>query len=91
MKKRHTPEQIVRKLREADRVLSGGGSVADAARQMEVSEATYHRWRQKYGGMEAQSLKRLKALEQENGRLKAIVAEQAVDLRILKEIAEGNF
>ncbi len=91
MKKRHTPEQIVRKLREADAVLSGGGSVADACRRLAVSEATYHRWRRKYDGMELQALKRLKALEQENARLKTIVADQALDLRILKEVAEGNF
>lgn len=91
MKKRHTPEQIVRKLREADRVLNGGGTVADAARQLGVSEATYHRWRQRYGGLEVQALKRLKTLEQENGQLKAMVAEQALDIRILKEVAEGNF
>lgn len=91
MKKRHTPEQIVRKLREADAVQSGGGSVADACRRLAVSEATYHRWRRKYDGMELQALKRLKALEQENARLKTIVADQALDLRILKEVAEGNF
>lgn len=91
MKKRHTPEQIVRKLREADALLSAGASVADVSRKLSVSEATYHRWRRKYEGMEVQDLKKLKALEQENARLKAIVAEQAVDIRILKEVAEGNF
>lgn len=91
MKKRHTPEQIVRKLREADALLSGGASVADVSKELGVSEATYHRWRRKYEGMEVQALRKLKALEQENARLKAIVAEQAVDLRILKEVAEGNF
>jgi len=91
MKKRHTPEQIVRKLREADALLSGGASVADVCIELGVSEATYHRWRRKYEGMEVQALKKLKALEQENAQLKAIVAEQAVDLRILKEVAEGNF
>lgn len=91
MKKRHTPEQIVRKLREADALLSGGASVADVSRRLGVSEATYHRWRRKYEGMEVQALKKLKSLEQENARLKAIVAEQAVDIRILKEVAEGNF
>ena len=91
MKKRHTPEQIVRKLREADALLGGGATVSDVCRKLEVSEATYHRWRRKYEGMEVQELKKLKALEQENARLKAIVAEQAVDIRILKEVAEGNF
>jgi len=91
MKKRHTPEQVVRKLREADARLSGGASVAEVCRELGVSEATYHRWRRRYDGMEVQAMRKLKALEQENARLKAIVAEQAVDLRILKEVAEGNF
>ena len=91
MKKRHTPEQIVRKLREADARLGGGATVAEVCRELGVSEATYHRWRQRYEGMEVQAMRKLKALEQENARLKAIVAEQAVDLRILKEVAEGNF
>jgi transposase-like protein len=91
MKKRHTEVQIVRKLREADALLSGGATVTDVARELGVSEATYHRWRNRYGGMEVQGLKRLKELEKENARLKEIVAEQAVDLRILKEVAEGNF
>ena len=91
MKKRHTPEQIVRKLREADARLSGGATVGEVCRELGVSEATYHRWRQRYEGMEVQAMRKLKALEQENARLKAIVAEQAVDLRILKEVAEGNF
>jgi transposase-like protein len=91
MRKRHTPEQIVRKLREADALLSGGASIADACQRLEVSEATYHRWRRQYGGVDTEALKRLKALEKENSQLKEIVAEQAVDLRILKEVAKGNF
>lgn len=91
MKKRHTPKQIVGKLREADSLLSGGASVAEACRQLEVSEATYHRWRRRYGGVEVQALKQLKSLEKENIRLKKIVADQAVDISILKEVAEGNF
>ena len=91
MRKRHKPEQIVRKLREADALLSSGASIADACRRLEVSEATYHRWRKQYSGMEIQALKRLKALEQENTRLKRIVADQVVDISILKEVAEGNF
>ena len=91
MKKRHTPEQIVRRLREADELLSGGGSIADACISLGVSEATYHRWRKRYGGVEVQALKRLKVLEKENTRLKKIVADQAVDISILKEVAEGNF
>ena len=91
MKKRHTPEQVVRKLREADELLSGGASISDACINLGVSEATYHRWRKRYGGVEVQALKRLKALEKENARLKRIVADQAVDISILKEVAEGNF
>lgn len=91
MKKRHTPEQIVRRLREADQMLSGGASVTDVSLRLGVSEATYHRWRKRYGGVEVQALKQLKALEKENARLKKIVADQAVDISILKEVAEGNF
>ncbi len=91
MRKRHTPEQIVRKLREADELLSGGASITDACISLGVSEATYHRWRKRYGGVEVQALKKLKALEKENARLKNIVADQAVDISILKEVAEGNF
>ena len=91
MKKRHTPEQVVRKLREADVLLSGGASISDACIHLGVSEATYHRWRRRYGGVEVQALKQLKALEKENARLKKIVANQAVDISILKEVAEGNF
>ena len=91
MKKRHTPEQIVRRLREADEMLSGGASVTDVGLRLGVSEATYHRWRKRYGGVEVQALKQLKALEKENARLKKIVADQAVDISILKEVAEGNF
>ncbi len=68
-----------------------GATIADACRRLEVSEATYHRWRKQYSGMEIQTLKRLKTLEQENARLKRIVADQVVDISILKEVAEGNF
>ena len=91
MRKRHKPEQIVKKLRDADALLSGGATIAEVCRRLEVSEASYHRWRRQYSGVEVQALKRLKALEQENTRLKKIVADQAVDLSILKEVAEGNF
>jgi len=91
MRKRHKPEQVVKKLREADALLSGGTTIAEVCRRLEVSEASYHRWRRQYSGIEVKSLKRLKALEQENARLKKIVADQAVDLSILKEVAEGNF
>ena len=91
MKKRHTPEQIVRKLREADAELAAGASVPEVARKLGISEATFHRWRNQYGGMKADAMKRLKELETENARLKKIVAEQAVDISILKEVSPGNF
>lgn len=88
--KKHSPEQILAKLREADAVLAGGGSVAQVCQQLAVSEATYCRWRNQYGGMKGSEAKRLKELEQENARLKRLVAEQALDLLILKEAASPN-
>ena len=91
MKKRHTPEQIVRMLREADTELAAGASVPQIARKLGISEATFHRWRNQYGGMKADAMKRLKELEKENARLKKIVAEQAVDISILKEVSRKNF
>jgi putative transposase len=91
MKKRHSPEQIVRKLRQADEKLASGASVPEVARELGISEATYHRWRNRYGGMNPSETKRLKDLEKENARLKKIVAEQAVDISILKEVSKGNF
>jgi putative transposase len=89
--KKHTPDQIIRKLRLAETRLAGGASIGEVCRELEVSEATYNRWRRRYGAMNEDQLKRLKALEKENARLKKIVADQAVDLSILKEAAEGNF
>ncbi len=91
MKKRHTPEQIIRKLRDADQKLADGTPIPEVARQLEISEATYHRWRNQYGGMKADAMKRLKEFEKENSRLKKIVADQAVDISILKEVSGGNF
>lgn len=91
MKKRHTPEQIVRKLRDADEKLAAGSPIPEVARQLGISEATFHRWRNQYGGMKADAMKRLKELESENARLKKIVADQAVDIQILKEVSRGNF
>ncbi len=91
MKKRHSPEQIVRKIRQADEQLAAGASVSEVARELGVSEATYHRWRNRYGGMNPSETKRLKELEKENARLKKIVAEQALDLSLLKEVSKGNF
>jgi putative transposase len=90
-RRRHTPEQIIRKLREAERLLGEGKTIPEAAKAIEISEQTYHRWRNQYGGMKAQDAKRLKELERENLTLKAIVADQALEVRALKEIARGNW
>ena len=86
----HTPEQVIRKLREADRMLAEQRSIAEIAKELGVSENTYHRWRNQYGGMKADDVKRLKELERENQRLKRIVANQALDIDGLKEIARGR-
>ena len=90
-RRRHTPEQVIRKLREADRLLAEGAGVAEVAKQLEVSEQTYQRWRAQYGGMRADDVKRLKELERENARLKRIVADQLLENDALREIAKGNF
>jgi putative transposase len=90
-RRRHTPEQIVRKLREADRLLNEGKDLAEVVRHIEVSEPTYHRWRAQYGGMKADDAKRLRELERENGRLKRIVADKELEIDALREIARGNF
>jgi len=88
---RHTPEQAVRKLREGERLLNDGKDLAEILRMLEISEATWNRWRARYGGMKASQAKRLKELEAENARLKRLVANQALDIDLLKELAEGNF
>jgi putative transposase len=90
-RRRHTPEQIIRKLREAERMLGEGKTIPEAAKALEISENTYHRWRNQYGGMKADDAKRLKELERENRQLKAIVADQTLENRALKEIAKGNW
>jgi len=90
-RKRHKPEEVVRKLRQADELLGAGSPVGDICRKLEVSENTYHRWRAQYRGMQQPDVKRLRELEKENARLKRIVADQAVDLSILREVAKGNF
>jgi transposase-like protein len=90
-RRRHTPEQIIRKLREADRLLGGGEDVAAVCKQLEVSETTLHRWRAQYGGLKANDAKRLKELECENGKLKRIVADQLLENQALREIARGNW
>jgi len=90
-RKRHKPEQIINKLREADAMLGAGGTLGQVVQQLGVSEQTYHRWRNQYGGMKAADAKRLKQLEQENVRLKKLVADQALDIAMLKEAAKGEF
>ena len=90
-RRRHTPEQVIRKLREADRLLAEGKTVEEVARHLEVSEQTLHRWRAQYGGMKADDAKRLRELERENGQLKKLLAEAELDKAMLKEIAKGNF
>ncbi len=84
-RKRHTPEKIVEKLREADALLNAGQSVAQVIQHLGVSEATFHRWRNQYGGMKAEEARRLKTLEAENARLKKLLAEAELDKAILKE------
>ena len=90
MKKRHSPEQIVAKLRKADLELGKGLKVPDVCKGLGISEQTYYRWRQKYGGMDPKMAKYMKDLEKENGRLKKLVADQALDMLILKEAARPN-
>jgi transposase-like protein len=90
-RRRHTPEQVIRKLREGERLLGEGQELAVVCKHLEVSEQTWHRWRNQYGGMKADDAKRLKELEKENQRLKKIVADQALDLDMLKELSRGNF
>lgn len=91
-KKKHTPEQIIMKLREAEVLLAKKDhTVAQVCRQLGVTEQTYYRWRKEYGGMDVDQARRLKDLERENARLKQLVADLSLDNRILKEVAEGNF
>ena len=87
---RHTVDQIIPKLRRADVELGKGKKVPEICKLLEITEQTYYRWRQKYGGMQPEMVKQLKALQKENGRLKKLVAEQALDMEILKEAAQGN-
>jgi putative transposase len=90
-RRRHTPEQIVRKLREVERLTADGQTIAQAAKQIEISEQTYHRWRNQYGGMTVTDAKRLRELEHENGRLKRLVADQLLEIDALQEVAKGNW
>jgi transposase-like protein len=90
-RKRHTAEQIIAKLREAEVDLARGKTTVEVARKLGITEQTYYRWRKEYGGLRVDQAKRLKMLEKENARLKRLVAEQALDNAILKEVSSGNF
>jgi transposase-like protein len=89
-KNRHTVDQIIAKLRRADVELGKGKKVPEICRLLEVTEQTYYRWRQKYGGMQPDMVKQMKSLQKENDRLKRLVADQALDISILKEASRGN-
>jgi transposase-like protein len=90
-RKIYSPEKIVRKLREAEVLISQGNTIAQASRLLGITEQTYYRWRKQYGGMQVSQAKRLKELESENARLKKLVADLSLDKAILKEAAKGNF
>jgi putative transposase len=90
-RRRHTPEQIIRKLREGDKQLGLGVELPEVLKHLEITEATWYRWRTQYGGMKSEDAKRLRELERENARLKKMVAEQALDIDMLKELNRGNW
>ena len=90
-RKRHSPEQIVAKLRDADAMLNAGKDLAVVLQSLEISESSYERWRAQYGGMKSEEAKRLKLLEEENRRLKQLVADQALDIQMLKHLQSGNW
>jgi len=90
-RKRHAPDQIIRKLREAEVELGRDMKTPEVCRKLGITEQTYYRWRKEYGGLRLDQAKRLKELEKENARLKKLVADQALDNAILKEVASGNF
>ena len=90
-KTRHTPEQIIRMLREAEAKLAAGTTVPQVAKELGISEATFHRWKTRYCGMNPQEVKRLRELEKENARLKRLLAEKELDIDMLKEVSRGNF
>ncbi len=91
MAKRHRPEEIITKLRQVDVLVSQGSSVADAIRSIAVTEITYYRWRQEYGGLKSDQVKRMKDLETENNRLRKAIADLTLDTLILQEASRGNF
>lgn len=88
--KRHTPEQIINKLRQAEVEIANGATIAQVCKQLGVTDQTYYRWRLEYGGMRVDQAKRLKELEKQNAQLKKLVADQALDISILREAASGN-
>ena len=90
-RKRHTTEQIIGKLREAEVGLAQGKSIAEVCKRLEITEQTYYRWRKEYGGVRTDQAKRLKELEKENARLKRLLADAELDKAILREAASGNF
>ena len=90
-RKRRRPEEVVASLRQADEALAAGKPIAEVARSLGVSPATLHRWRKEYGSADRDAVRRLKELEKENARLKRLVADQQLDLQILKEVAKGEF
>lgn len=90
-RKKHSPEQIVKKLRKGDQLLAAGKSVAEVIVELEISQPTYHRWRKQYGSMSRSEARELQLLKKENDKLKRIVADQALDIAGLKELAEGNW
>lgn len=89
--KKHRPEQIIKKLREAEAMIAAGKTIGQVCQALEISEQTFHRWQNQYGGMKAEEAKRLKELEEENKRLKKLLAEAELDKAILKEALEGNY
>ncbi len=91
MKKKHSGPQIVSKLRQADILIGQGKTIPEVCKELDVTDATYYRWRQKYGGMSPDMVKQLRAVQKENAQLKRLVADQALDISILKVAAEGNF
>lgn len=90
-RRRHTPEQIIRKLQDAEKLKAQGHDAAAIARELGVTEATYYRWKNQYGGLKAEDAKRLKELQKQNDRLKKLLAEAELEKAALKELAEGNF
>ncbi len=89
--RKHTPEQIVRKLGEVNRLLGEGRTTTEAVKQVEVSEKTYYRWRRRYAGMDVADARRLRELERENGRLKRLLADKELEIDALREVARGNW